>query len=549
MATLTRTRTLGCGLLALGLSLVAVGCGSDKSSDDQGTGGIGASAGTGATGAVETTGGSSTGGVATGGNGATAGSGGAATGGQVNSGGTGGMGSGGTPSGGMSSGGTNSGGMSSGGTSSGGMSSGGTSSGGTSSGGTSSGGADTGGVGAIGGTETGGASGGAETGGAAGEPTGGQATMEWLPSWATTIQKTEERNNPPPLGGKTLRQFVWPTYPGSQVRIQLSNEKGDGPVEISKVHIANAQPLGSGAIDAATDAEFTFEGSASVTIPVGQTAWSDPLDFSLGDMQPTAISMLFGNSVPNAITGHPGARTTSYVANGDAVSQASVTGETRDRWYFINAIEVMAPADAFAIAALGDSITDGYGILNTFERWPDFLTIAISQDPQIADKVSVLDMGAGANNLLTSDGYMDPGVERVDRDILARPKVKWVIVLMGINDIVYGGAQASQVTAGYDQIVQKCHAANILVYGSPLTPCSGHQDVSDGELQVRNQVNQSLTSNSPYDALIDFAAAIADPTNPAKMQDALSNDWLHPKAAGYEVMGQAVDLSLFYDHN
>src|SRR5690606_14214257 len=109
----------------------------------------------------------------------------------------------------------------------------------------------------------------------------------------------------------------------------------------------------AGQIDAATDVAFTFSGSASVTIPAGQTVWSDPVAFDLQEIVLTAISMQLGATVPPEITGHPGARTTSYIAPGDVVSQQGIAGETRDRWYFINAIEVMAREDAFAIAVLG----------------------------------------------------------------------------------------------------------------------------------------------------------------------------------------------------
>ena len=89
--------------------------------------------------------------------------------------------------------------------------------------------------------------GGATTSGdTTGGTTGGGTEMEWLPSWATSIQLTEDRNAPTEnLAGTTLRQFVFPTYTGSQIRIQLSNEKGNVPVEISKVHIARAEPLGT----------------------------------------------------------------------------------------------------------------------------------------------------------------------------------------------------------------------------------------------------------------------------------------------------------------
>jgi lysophospholipase L1-like esterase len=448
---------------------------------------------------------------------------------------TGGSATGGTPSGGMPSGGFATGGMPSGGTLTGGVATGGV--GASATGGVATGGMSTGGF-ATGGDATGGA-------GTGGNPTGGASALEWLPSWATTIQKTEDSNLPPALNNNTLRQFVWPSYPGSEIRIQLSNEKGSGAVDVNQVHIAQAQPLGTGQIDAATDVAFTFSGSASVTIPAGQTAWSDPVAFDLRDMQPTAITMQFGNAVPPEITGHPGARTTSYVVNGDHVSEAGLSGaQTRDRWYFINAIEVMAPADAFAIATLGDSITDGYGVLNQFARWPDFLTIAIKQDAQIADKVSVLNFGAGANNLLSGNGYMDAGVDRVDRDILTRPKVKWVIVLHGVNDIIYSGASSSQVTAGYQQVIQKCHDAGIIVYGSPITPFASH---TQGQpLTVRSEVNDWVMTSGAFDTVIDLPSAVADPSDPQQLLTALSNDGLHPNLAGYEAMGNAVDLSLFY---
>ena len=537
----TTLRARGAVLLSAVVLAFASGCGDESGGgESNGTGAVAGTVGTGGAvlgggGTAPIGGGGPLGGMPTGGA-LTGGmpTGGAPTGGIA----TGGAATGGVGAGGMATGGMATGGMATGGVATGGVGAGGAATGGVATGGVGTGGVGAGGAGAMGGTETGGA----ETGG---EGTGGASSLEWLPAWATTIQRTEESNLPPALNNNTLRQFIWPSYPGSEIRIQLSNEKGSSPVDISKVHIAQAQPLGSGAIDATTDAEFTFDGSSSVTIAAGQTVWSDALDFDFRDMEPTAITMQFGSGVPTEITGHPGARTTSYVVDGDHVSDGNLSGaQTRDRWYFINAIEVMAPADAFAVATLGDSITDGYGVLNQFARWPDFLTAAIRQDAQIADKVSVLNFGMGANNLLTGNGYMDAGVDRVDRDILTRPKVKWVIVLMGVNDIIYSGASASAVTAGYEQVASKCHGANILVYGSPITPFASH--TSGSPLAVRNEINSWVMSSSPYDAIIDFASVVADPNNTEQLSPPLSNDGLHPNTAGYQAMGNAVDLSLFH---
>ncbi|HTV22932.1 MAG TPA: GDSL-type esterase/lipase family protein [Polyangiaceae bacterium] len=397
----------------------------------------------------------------------------------------------------------------------------------------------------AGGSGTSAGAGGTEAG-AGGGGSGGDATAQaWLPSWATTIQSTEPNNLPPALNDNTLRQFVWPTLSGSQIRIQLSNEKGSTPVDIQKVHIAKAltqaDPGNSaGAIDPATDVAFTFSGAPNVSIPAGQTVWSDPLAFELKEIELTAISMQFGASVPPEITGHPGARTTSYIATGDVVAQQSVTGETRDRWYFINAIETMAREDAFAIAVLGDSITDGYGVLNTFGRWTDALTRAIQNDPMLAETRSVLNFGMGANNLTVSGQYQDSGVVRFSRDVVPRDKIKWLIVLEGTNDIIYSGVQAPAIIAAYQQIIQAAHAEGILVYGSPITP------TNQGDAAIRASVNEWVRTSGEFDRVIDFAATIGDPNDPNAILPMYNNDGLHPNLAGYEAMGNAVDRSLFY---
>lgn len=394
----------------------------------------------------------------------------------------------------------------------------------------------------VNGTGTAGSGGGSTSStGAAGSSA--VARLEWLPSWATTIQSTEPNNLPPALPNTTLRQFVWPTLSGQEIRIQLSNEKGTSPVEIQKVHIARALTEGmagnsNGQIDPATDLGFTFNGTASVTIPAGQTVWSDALAYPLAEIQLTAITMQLGNAVPTAITGHPGARETSYIAAGDVVSQQGLAGaQTRDRWYFINAIEVMAPSDAFAIAALGDSITDGYGVLNQFARWTDFFTLALQQDPLLANTRSVLNFGMGANALTTSSQYQDAGVLRFERDVLTRDKIKWLIVLEGINDI-RANVQAQPLIDAYRQIIQKSHAKGILVYGATVTP--------NGPSAVRSAVNDWIRNGGEFDQVIDFDAVLRNPSDMNNLLPLFNNDNLHPSIAGYEAMGKAVSPSLFY---
>jgi lysophospholipase L1-like esterase len=336
---------------------------------------------------------------------------------------------------------------------------------------------------------------------------------------------------------------VWPTVSGQQIRIQLSNEKGSSAVELQKVHIARALTLANpgnsnGQIDSATDAAFRFNGAESVTIPPGQTVWSDALDFPLQEVQLTAITMLFGGAIPPEITGHPGARETSYILAGNGVSQQGLAGaQTRDRWYFINAIEVMAPSDAFAIAALGDSITDGYGVLNQFARWTDFMTLALQEDPAVADNRAVLNFGMGANALTSSSTYQDAGVLRFERDVLTRDKIKWLIVLEGINDI-RANVQAQPIIDAYQQIIDRSHDKGILVYGATITP--------NGASAVRTAVNDWIRSSGAFDQVLDFDAVIRNPSNVNAILPLYDNDGLHPSLAGYEAMARSIDLSLFH---
>jgi lysophospholipase L1-like esterase len=434
-------------------------------------------------------------------------------------------------------GGTGQGGTGQGGTDQGGAASGGTGQGGTGQGGTGQGGTGQGGTG-QGGTDQGGAASG-------GTGQGGDAE-QWLPSWATSIQRTEESNLPPPLAATTLRQFIWPTFSGSQIRLQLSNEKGSSPVVIERVHVARAGAA-AGAIEPSSDTQLLFSGTPQVTIPPNATVWSDPADFELEELTKTAISIHF-TSVPTEITGHPGSRSTSYIASGNLVSEATLPGaQTRDRWYFIDTLEVMAPADAFAIATLGDSITDGYGILNEFARWPDFLTLALKNDATLSGRVAVLNFGMGANSLLSGNGFQDSGLVRFERDVLGRSKIRWLIVLHGVNDIGNQSdlALVDRITAAYQQIAERGREAGILVYGSPLLPFKNHSYAGGQALTIRSQINDWVRTSGAFDQVLDLAAAVADPSDPERLLAAFSNDGLHPSRAGYEAMGNAVELSLF----
>ena len=417
-------------------------------------------------------------------------------------------------------------------------------------GGNSAGSGGTGGMSGRGGTGgTGGATGsGGRGGGTAGSGGTGGGTQAWVGTWATGPQLTETSNNPPSPGltNNTLRQVVFSSISGSQLRLRLSNEFGDGPVTINAVHIALSTSGSS--ITMSTDKAITFGGSAGVTIAQNQAVSSDPFDFALPALTKVAITIAFG-STPSGITGHPGSRTTSYLVAGNMVGAASFSGAaTAEHWYYIVGLDVMAPAGTAAVVTLGDSITDGRGSTTDMNnRWPDDFSRRLQANAPTLNKVAVLNQGIGGNAVL-SGGLGPTAQARFMRDVLQMRGVKWLIVFEGVNDL--GGSSNGATTAqglitAYGSFVDMAHAMGIKAYGATITPLGTSYYNADRDTG-RNTVNTWIRTSSKFDAVIDLDMAVRNPADTSKMLSTYdSGDGLHPSVVGHQKMADTVDLALF----
>ena len=59
-------------------------------------------------------------------------------------------------------------------------------------------------------------------------------------------------------------------------------------------------------------------------------------------------------------------------------------------------------------------------------------------------------------------------------------------------------------------------------------------------------MNNWIRTSHTFDAVIDFDAAVRDPKAPARFRpEADSPDLLHPGDAGYKLMADSIDLSMF----
>lgn len=382
-----------------------------------------------------------------------------------------------------------------------------------------------------------------------------QDAAHWVGTWAASPQLTEEANLPPPPGfaDTTLRQIAHVSIGGSRLRVRFSNAFGRTAFTLLSARVARA--AGGSAIHAATDRALTFRGQPSATIPEGALIVSDPLDFDLPPLSDLAVTVYL-RGAPADVTSHPGSRTTSYLQAGDAVSAAELATAVRvDHWYFLNGIDVLARRSAGAIAILGDSITDGRGsTTNGNDRWPDNLARRLQSAKALAE-VAVLNDGIGGNRLLR-DGLGPNALARVDRDVLAQPGVRWLIVLEGINDIGTrvsakakgeSAATADDLIGAYEQIIARAHARDIRVYGATILPFEGAANyfTPDGEAD-RRKVNDWIRTSGRFDGVIDFDAVTRDPERSSRLSPTVDGgDHLHPSPAGYRIMADTIDLALF----
>ncbi|MFI2204888.1 SGNH/GDSL hydrolase family protein [Streptomyces sp. NPDC020192] len=397
---------------------------------------------------------------------------------------------------------------------------------------------------------------------------GGSGTRShWVNTWTGMPQLTEPANLPPaPYTGEksvlvdtTLRQTVRVTAGGHRIRLRFSNAYGDTPLPLTAVTVALPQggKAGVGAVEPGSLRRVTFAGRDATTVPVGAQVVSDDLDFDLrAGTELTVTAYTARGQASLALTSHPGSRTTSYLVHGDHTRDQDLTGATAvDHWYLLSDVEVLAPARTRAVAVVGDSLTDGRGsTTNGNDRWPDQFFDRLRSRPDTSD-IAVLNQAAGGNRVL-NDGLGPNVLARLDRDVLSRSGVSWLILFEGVNDI--GTAAATReaqravtddLIAGYQQIVVRAHALGIRVYGATITPFAGNSLYDDGagvREATRQRVNAWIRTPGHFDALIDFDRAVRDPSAPDRLLPALQvGDGLHLNPEGYRVLASAVPEGLF----
>ena len=412
------------------------------------------------------------------------------------------------------------------------------------------------------------------------------AEPRWATSWAASVQGPYPVGNPsaqpnlhfafpePATGAQdqTMRLMVRPSFWGQHARLRLSNAFGVKPVMFDGVTAA-LQQTGS-VVEPGSLVAVTFAGAPSITVPPGAAIWSDPvrLPFVFTAPDPLligrrlAISLhVAGDSGP--MTWHAKGLTTSYLTAPGAGAKGMTDGVldfpfSTTSWYFLDAIDMEAPAEMRVVVAFGDSITDGTAsTLNGDDRWPDVLQQRLQA--MGATSIAVVDAGIGGNQVVGPASYTPQmpfaggpsALDRLDRDVLSLSGVTAVIWLEGINDFSgNGNATAEAVIAGMKTGVARIKAKfpGVRVIGATVTTALGSTGAGHGTADQdakRKVLNDFIRSGGLFDGVADFDHATLDPATGQMKAEYVPEsttggpgEKLHPNRAGYAAMAATIDL-------
>ncbi|HEU0096982.1 MAG TPA: SGNH/GDSL hydrolase family protein, partial [Rhizomicrobium sp.] len=318
----------------------------------------------------------------------------------------------------------------------------------------------------------------------------------------------------------TLRQLVRVSVAGKRIRLHFSNEDGAEALALGAVHVGLAGP--DGTIVAGTDRTVTFGGREAISIPSWAPYDSDPVDLPVAALDRLAISIFLPTAVPRS--GHA---TYQYVsgARGDQTALAALPSPSLTRLRALVSRVDVAPLTARgAIVTLGDSITEGaHSTINGFRSWPDRLAERLAPGGQW----SVVNAGIGGNRLVRNLAGPN-ALARFDRDVLATPGVKILVLMEGINDIGRTFTpEATQEPATLDdlegavrQIVTRAHDHGIKIYGATLTPYRGAHYYAEPGGKMRQSFNDWIRNSGTFDGVIDFDAALRSKSEPDRLDPA-----------------------------
>ncbi len=316
---------------------------------------------------------------------------------------------------------------------------------------------------------------------------------------------------------------------GTKVQVAFRGDESGG-MELTGVWIG--RDLGSGTV--AENTQLLFGGQPGTSVPASVTAVSDPLDFTMKSGERYAVSFVATGTVPHALTD---INFEGFRVGGSQADRATLSGPTIDpalrgvKWVAVFGEPTRV------VAVLGDSIGAGEASGGTDRRFMDLAQKQLGHP--------VVDSSVGGDGVATT---------RIDRDVLSLPGITDCLVELGTNDLHQAndpndprpgkGLEAGKqfIIDGLTNIYTRLDGAGFRVWGATILPKGLKEDgvtpilTANGEA-ARVAVNDWIKGTPLVVGVVDFAAAIADPTDSSKPAEGmLAQDGIHPLNQGHQAM-------------
>lgn len=324
---------------------------------------------------------------------------------------------------------------------------------------------------------------------------------------------------------------------GNQCQVRLNNQFNEEPLVIDRLlisrqaNLADAQPL-------------TLNGQQQFQLPAGQSAWTDPLEYTIiaGETYYLGLKAINNSGTINSLGYSPAQLLNRLIS-------APPRPDLSDYYYGIDALRCQSTTPAILISFFGDSIISQGYLTETlsqllYQHWPQLMTTS--------------NAGIFGNRLLHSGQIMSEkftsvsqaGVQRFSTDVIYDgPQV--VIVLMGSNDLITAGAgsprselpSSQHLINGIQRLARICQWRKITFVPLTLPPFKGATNLGLPTWQPAKEKIRLLTNqfiqHLPY--AIDLASYVMASQDSATLAPEFdAGDHWHLSALGAQKISQFI---------
>lgn len=367
-------------------------------------------------------------------------------------------------------------------------------------------------------------------------------SMHWASIWGNAVSIAENR---PESYSKniTLRYPIYSQFEGSALRLTFDNYCGTESITIHQTTICIEDSFYA----------ITFNGQQEITIPAGKNAVSDALSCVVKAHTTFTVSFYLKDYTQmrsTVFTCGPLSQGSYALGNQTMCHEFPIEiSRGTHYFYFLSNVSVYTAASNKTLVCYGDSITA--------QDWPDYLTLRCKEEG--LKHTAIIRRATSGSRILrqysciTYESYGLMGNQRFPHEV-PTDGANAVLIQQGINDIIHPvGTEVNpfrpmsdlptveELIDGLKYYIAKTRSYGYKVYVGTLLPIEGWRTYAPFREEMRNAYNNWIRTTDLIDGCVDFDKAVCDPNRPSAFLPKYdSGDHLHPSAAGYQAMANAV---------